>query len=291
MSDDKRTCVVTGANGYVGSRIVGHLRRKDWRVFEMRHDVTTVDPDHGERIPFSLEKGSAPRDFRGIDTLIHCAYDFRPTGWREIVAVNVDGSRRLLETAREAGVRTIVLISTLSAFDGCRSLYGKAKLAIEEIAARFGATRVRPGLVWGDQPGGTFGALESVVSVTPIVPLVGSGRYRQYLSHEEDLCRAIRILCSHPRAGSLEPITAAAERPLTLREILETLAERRAKKVSFIPVPESWILAALRGVEMAGLRMAFRSDGLISLMNQNPCPDFGPTREIQATFREFGSGT
>jgi nucleoside-diphosphate-sugar epimerase len=291
MSDEGRVCAVTGANGYVGSRIVSHLRRRDWRVFEMRHDVTTLDLDHSDRIPYSLEKGPAPRDLRGIDALIHCAYDFRPTRWREIVGINVDGSKRLLEVAREAGVSTIILISTLSAFDGCRSFYGKAKLAIEEIAVRFGAARVRPGLVWGDQPGGTLGALERVVSITPIVPLVGDGHYLQYLSHEEDLCRAVRKLCSDPQAGGLGPIIAASERPLTLRKILETLAERRAKKVSFIRIPQSWILAALRGVEMVGLRAPFRSDSLISLMNQNPHPDFGPTREIEATFREFGANT
>jgi nucleoside-diphosphate-sugar epimerase len=289
MSDEARACAVTGANGYVGSRIADYLRHEGWRVVELRHDVTTRDPDRPDRIPFSLETGPTPEDLHGLDALVHCAYDFRPTRWPTIVNVNVDGSERVLRAAGEAGVPATVLISTLSAFDGCRSLYGRAKLAIEEIGAGFGAARVRPGLVWGNEPGGTLGALGRVVGATPVVPLVGDGHYLQYLAHEDDLGRLVEALFRHPGAGRLPPVTAAAEKPLTLRRILEALAERRAKKVSFLRVPEAWTLAALRGLEMARIRTGFRSDSLISLMNQNPHPDFGPTRELEATFREFGT--
>jgi nucleoside-diphosphate-sugar epimerase len=260
----------------------------------MRHDQVARDPDHPDRIPFSLEKGMSSSDLQGMNALIHCAYDFRATRWRDIARVNVDGSARLFEAAQAAGVSRIVCLSTMSAFEGCRSLYGKAKLAIEKTALRFGAVRVRPGLIYGDRPGGTVGALERVVSMSPIVPLVDDGRYLLYLAHEEDLCRLAHELCDRAelsdRMRSMGPITAAAEGPHSLREILETLARRRGKRVAFVPVPRCWILGPLRAVESVGLRAGVRSDSLISLVNQDPSPDFGPTREMHTSFRSFDTG-
>lgn len=280
-----RTCAVTGASGYVGSRIVEQLRRERWRVLELRRDTRAVGAD---RIPYSLEEDPPAGALAHCNALVHCAYDFRPVRWDDIARVNVEGSRRLLGEAAEAGVTRIVVVSTLSAFEGCRSLYGRAKLAIEEIAARIGAARIRPGLVWGDRPGGTLGALDRVVATTPIVPLPGDGRHLQYLCHEEDLARAIRELLDRTEAEIPAPIVAAAEEPLTLRGILETLAERRGKRVSFLRVPEGWALAGLRAVEAAGLRAGFRSDSLVSLMNQNPAPDFGAAHALGIPFRAFG---
>lgn len=282
-----RSCAVTGAGGYVGSRIVRHFRANGWRVRELRHDRQARDVDRTDLLPFFLEREPDERDLRDIDALVHCAYDFRPTRWDDIVRVNVDGSIRLLEAARQAGVSRVVFLSTISAFDGCVSRYGRAKLAIEEQARRLGIACVRPGLVYGDQPGGTLGALERVVSTSPIVPLVGDGSYLQYLAHEDDLCSLVGELCERSEAAGPTPIVAASDRPHSLREILHTLARRRGRRVFFVPVPRGLVFAALRIAEGLGLPVGFRSDSLTSLTNQDPEPDFRPTHEMSTTFRRF----
>ena len=79
-----------------------------------------------------------------MSALVHCAYDFKPLRWDEIRAVNVEGARKLFPAARAAGVEKIICISSISAYDGCRSLYGKAKLEIEKIALDNGALVIRP---------------------------------------------------------------------------------------------------------------------------------------------------
>lgn len=282
-----RSCAVTGANGYVGSAVANRFRRDGWHVREMRHDRNVSGTDNREWVPFSLERATREEDLHGIDTLIHCAYDFTPTRWREIERINVDGSSRLFEAARNAGISRIIHLSTMSAFQGCSSLYGKAKLAIEEAATAAGGICVRPGLVYGDEPGGTMGALARLVSVTPVIPLVGKGQYVQYLAHQDDLCNAILELISLSPTLQQAPLLAASEVPRTLHEILEALAARRSRNVSFIPVPKGLVLATLKSAEAVGLRLGFRSDSLISLVNQDPNPDFGPTRQIETSFRTF----
>ncbi|MFZ1992341.1 MAG: NAD(P)-dependent oxidoreductase, partial [Alphaproteobacteria bacterium] len=131
-----RRCLLTGAGGYVGSRIARRLRADGWQVTALSrqpsHDVE-------QTIPFKLGDPTDPDKLRGFDALIHAAYDQRVITWSEIETVNVRGSQSLLGAAHQAGVRNIVFISTISAFDGCKSLYGKGKLAVEATAREFGA--------------------------------------------------------------------------------------------------------------------------------------------------------
>ncbi len=46
-------------------------------------------------------------------------------------------------------MRRIIVLSSMSAFSGTEQLYGRAKLAIQELARSFGAASVRPGLGMG----------------------------------------------------------------------------------------------------------------------------------------------
>lgn len=286
-SKESRTCAITGANGYVGSRLADYFRWQGWQVREMRHDRSPRVPEPPDWIPFSLQRTVDPGDLQAVELLIHCAWDFRPVRWDHIARVNVRGAQRLFESAREAGVSRIINVSTMSAFVGCRSLYGKAKLEIEKLSRRFGSVSIRPGLVFGERPGGTVGALRRAVSLFPLIPLVDDGRFLLHLVHEQDLCRLVRKLADLPAAGDGRPILAAAERPHSLRDILQTLAKQQGKRISFLQVPRSWLLTVLRAAEAIGLPTGFRSDSLISLVSQDPSPDFTRAREIGVPFREF----
>ena len=122
---------------------------------------------------------------------MHCAYDFKPLRREEIRAVNVKGSRKLFQAARAADVGKIICISSISAYDGCCSLYGRAKLEIEKIALENGALVIRPGLVYGSGPGGMFGKLTTQVRKSSVIPMIGDGSQIQFLVHNGDLCAFI----------------------------------------------------------------------------------------------------
>ena len=129
----------------------------------------------GDTVRLRLGDEVQPEIFRSrnITALVHCAYDFKPVSRREIQRVNVEGSRKLLAAATAGGVQRIAVMSTISAFEGCRSDYGKAKLEIEAAARAAGALVVRSGLVWADGPpsgGGMFGSLARSVGAS-MVPL------------------------------------------------------------------------------------------------------------------------
>ena len=110
----------------MGGRLKAHLQRRGWRIIEW-----TRQPAPGSNgVPFQLGQTIDPHSLTGVGALVHCAYDFAPSRWKEIETINITGSERLFQAARAAGVAKIVCISSLSAFAGCRSLYGKAKLRV-----------------------------------------------------------------------------------------------------------------------------------------------------------------
>jgi nucleoside-diphosphate-sugar epimerase len=181
----------------------------------------------------------------------------------------------------------VVCISSISAFKGCRSLYGQAKLEIEKIARSFGALTLRPGLIHGEPPAGMFGRLVHQVEHSRVLPLAGGGRQIQYLVHDSDICALVARFGAGALAVPADPVTLAHEQPWTFRQILEAIARARGKKLRFVPLPWRLLWTAIKCAEAGGIRLGFRSDSLVSLMYQNPNPSFALARELGAACRPF----
>jgi nucleoside-diphosphate-sugar epimerase len=274
-------CVLTGANGFVGSRLKAYLQKRDFQVVDW-----TRRPVSGScGAVFRLGQEVLPVQFADATALVHCAYDFAPRKWSEVVAINVRGSEQLLHAAKAAGVARLVFISSLSAFAGCRSLYGRAKLEIEKTALSLGALVVRPGLVYGDQPGGVFGGLVNQVRKARVIPLLRGGRQPQYLVHGDDLGAIVARYLNGEISAPAHPVTLAHEHPWPMRELLLQISAALNREVRFVSVPWRLAWAGIKTLEIVRLPAPFRSDSLIGYIYQNPAPDFSPAQRLQAECR------
>jgi nucleoside-diphosphate-sugar epimerase len=184
-------------------------------------------------------------------------------------------------------VGKIVCISSISAYPGCKSLYGRAKLEIETIAQDHRALTIRPGLIYSDQPGGMFGKLINQVRHAPFIPLMGDGSQIQYLLHLEDLARFLEQHASQSSEIFPNILTAANERPWPFKELLQEIGRRVNKTPKFVKAPWKMLWLALKSAETCGLRLNFRSDSLVSLMHQNPFPDFSPNAALGLACRSL----
>jgi nucleoside-diphosphate-sugar epimerase len=288
MSDamNKPVCAITGSNGYVGGRVKNYFAGHGWEILEM-----TRRPGPGSRmVQFQLGGDIPPELLSGVAALVHCAYDFKPLRWPEIRAVNVEGSRKILEAARAAKIPKIIFISSISAFDGCRSLYGRAKLEIEKIALDHGALVIRPGLVYGSGPGGMFGKLAAQIRNSSVIPLIGDGSQIQFLVHHEDLSAFVEKFAAEKVQMPPAILTAAHARPWPFKQLLLEIARGLGKKPKFIPLPWRLVWLGLKSAEVCGLKLNFRSDSLVSLMHQNPSPDFSANTGAGLVCRPFEIG-
>jgi nucleoside-diphosphate-sugar epimerase len=286
-SPNQRTCLITGSRGYLGSCVKAKFQQAGWKVVELIRNPTQEEVRDGRAIQFRLGDEISVGQLPRADALVHCAHDFTLYDWKIIHAINVLGAEKLFEAARAAGVSWPVFISSMSAFEGCKSMYGRAKLEIEKRIQSGNVFLVRPGLIYGDHPEGIFGNLVKQAGHSIALPLIGGGKQVLCLTHQDDLCEAILRHASGEIPADPEPVTAAHEQGWAFRSILGELARAQGRRPRFFSVP--WRLAWLliKGGEVCHLPLPFRSDSLVSLMNQNLRPSFELTRRLGLKFRPF----
>lgn len=234
---------ITGGAGFVG----GHLTRQ---LRAAGHEVAV------------FTRGSPARNLAGFDALIHAAWDFADPNGSVAHAVQV------LEYARAGRVPRLIFISSLSAFEGCRSRYGKAKLAVEQIVTAFSGINVRLGLVYDETNRGLSGALKRLAAL-PVVPLPGAGDQILHLINADDLGPVFLDLIENFRRTT---VNLADPEPVTMAGLMRRFARAQNKRPIFIPIPWRLLWIPLRLFEAGGFKLKFRSDSLVSLMNQNPPP-------------------
>jgi nucleoside-diphosphate-sugar epimerase len=276
---------VNGASGYMGGKIASRLAAEGWNVLGLgRRPAGLPGVSDAE---YRLGETPKPEALAGLDALVHCAWDFGQRTWRDIDAVNVQGTKRLFEAASEAGVGRIVHISTVSASGVPRSMYGRAKLFTEAAALERGGAVVRPGLLYGGEAGGMVGMLTALVRALPVVPvLVGPDR-PLFLAHEDDVTALVAMVAggSEPSAGA--PLVAASREPHTLREILGAIAESEGRRRLFLRVPWQTAYLPLRAAEAVRVPLPMRSDSALSIATLDPDPFAWGAYPTTATFRPF----
>jgi nucleoside-diphosphate-sugar epimerase len=251
---------ITGATGYLGSVLSDHFSSRGDEVVAL----TRRRPGHpvSEWRQFELGRPVDATIFQDVDALIHAAWVLSGKDTTQLWRENVIGSRRLLEAAVNAGVQKVVFVSSMSAYFGTRQTYGLMKLAVERTALDLGCVVVRPGLVYGDSPGGMAGTLRKV-SRLPLWPRFKSAKL--FLAHEDDVAQAIATAVDHYDELSGEIIGLANPQSLDLVSILAGLSGEHTSRPS-LPVPAAPVMATLRLLEGAGVPFPFRSDSLLGLI-------------------------
>ena len=247
---------VTGASGYIGTHLVERLNAAGMDVIPLSRRAAG-----GAR----WQLGEAAR-LDGVHVLVHCAFDFQR------YEANVPGVRRLLESATAAGVDGVVHLSSLSAFPGCRSVYGRTKLAIEELVQAHNGTSIRSATVWGGNAGGPVGSITRVVRKSPIVPwFAGCDPLR--LVHVDDLVTAIQDAIVHRNRLRGRVISVASGDVVRFDQLVQLLSARLGLRPLLVPVPAVLAQWSLQIAERLGVHAPLRADSLRDLRHANPDPD------------------
>lgn len=280
LGNPGRVCAVTGASGYVGARITEFFQLAGFQVLRLGRDRRR------DNRFFELGATVGPALLHGVDVLVHCAYDPRARTAAEDEHVNVRGSRLLLDAARQAGVRRIIFISTVSAFEKCQSFYGQGKYSVEQVVLAMNGIVLRPGLVYGGSGRGMLGTLCRLARL-PVLPVFDGGKQEFVLVHVDDLARCAVEAASWDEKFTRKPVVVANRVTVQFKTLLEVLAVSQGRKLRTFSVPGRVALLLLRVLEKTGLKIRFRSDSLVSMLNPNPRLDFSPGEKLGLTFRSI----
>lgn len=253
---------VTGINGYVGGVVAAAVVAAGGEAVGF-----SSSPKFGQ-VEYRLGAPLRPQSVEGLTAVVHAAHDFS-AGPACTRAVNTEGSLPLLAAAHEADV-PVVLVSSLAAFIGCRSAYGRAKLELEQRVFEAGGRVLRAGVVFGDGAGGIVGSLNTAVSALPAVPIFAP-HSPTYVTEAQALGRLVVCLASGTGAlATRRPVLAAADLPISFVSFVRHLGAIHGRRVRIVPVPIRLGLFTLRLGERLNLPMPFRSDSLVALAHPIP---------------------
>jgi nucleoside-diphosphate-sugar epimerase len=191
--------VVTGASGFIGQRLCAALRERGRVIALLRRDqsgpwddVVIADVGRDDIPARALEGANAVFHFAGR---AHAVTE-RRADLDLYTRVNVEGTRRVVDAARAAGVRRFVFASSVKAMgegDGDETLspYGQSKRDAEAIVLRGMPEPVvlRLALVYGPGVEGNLGGMLRAIKAYRFPP-PPSVHNRRAMIHVDDVVRA-----------------------------------------------------------------------------------------------------
>lgn len=215
---DGLRCLVTGSAGFVGTNLVRALLSRGCVVHGFDKAPAPFEDSNLRWFRGDVRNPDHLRDAcKDVDTIFHTAamietLTYAPQAFAEVVrAVNVDGTRNVLEVAQQSGVRRLVHTSSIitaprddhrgaqegAAYSAARDLYSSTKVASEQLVL---AANGEAGLLTSAvRPGGIYGPGERKTLIGPLIvslkqgaPLVffGDGSSRMDYTYIDNLVDA-----------------------------------------------------------------------------------------------------
>ena len=275
--------LVTGATGFTGGHLAATLAA---RGDEVRALVRPKSRARFDRSPLAAagvagvegdltNLASMRRAVAGIEVVYHIAATYREAGqpnsaYRDI---NVQGTRHVLESAREAGVRRVVHCSTGGVHGHVANppanedapfnpgdVYQQTKLEAEQLAREFGKSSgldvvvARPIGIYG--PGDKRFLRMFRGLACGRFPLIGSGQIFYHLTFIDDLVEGFR-LCGTVDAAAGRTYLLAGPRYTTLESLLGLVARELnvAPPKTHLPVWPFWTTGLLCELACIPLRI------------------------------------
>jgi|SRR5919108_782163 NADH dehydrogenase len=222
---------ITGGTGFVGGHLARELAaRGDEAVLIARgKDLRNKSIYKLAATRFFTSDLSDAQDLRrafsGCDAVAHCAGINREIGAQTYQRVHVEGTKHVVEAARQAGVRKMILLSFLRARPKCSSAYHESKWAAEEIVRASGLdyTIFKAGVVYG-RGDHMLDHLSHALYTFPIFGLVGMKEKPIRPLAVEDLVTAILVSAQDARLSN-KTVSITGPEEIALREAVQRVGQ------------------------------------------------------------------
>ncbi|GAB3410615.1 NAD(P)H-binding protein [Schumannella luteola] len=222
---------ITGGTGFVGRHLAARLDPSDTVIVSRRTGVEIDDVD------------ALAAAFAGCDAVAHCAGINREIGDQTFQRVHVDGTRAVIEAARRAGVKRIVLLSFLRARPDCGSPYHESKWAAEQLVRASGLdyTILKSGMVYGRGDH----MVDHVTKAVRTLPVFGTVGFRERTVRPVPVDDEVDVLLAALEGRIAEPTVAVmGAEELPLGDAVRRIARVAGGRVLYVPLPV-WAIRVL----------------------------------------------
>jgi len=224
--------VITGATGYIGSRLAqcaldrGAVVVSASRRPPARQEFSWIPWDITSDQPIQLPVGTT--------AVIHLAAN---TSSDESIneTLEVDAAENLISAASAARAK-FIFVSSQAARQGAPTEYGRIKWRIEGATQAARGWVIRPGQVYGGELRGLFGQMANLIRQLPAIPAFLPAPLIQPI-HVDDLADAMLCLVERDDVPS-GIISLGAPEPVSFSSFLSELARSRLRcSRMVIPIP------------------------------------------------------
>ncbi len=231
------TIIVTGANGFVGTRFIQYNQNK-YRL-----------------IPVSLRNtGPTDIDLTDVDAIVHLAvvaHDFRKVNHDIQFAVNYDLTKQLADYAKKMKVPHFIFISTAKVYGDVSKevldesspcfpidAYGKSKLKAELYlqsiqSDNFKVAIIRPPLIYGPEVKGNMLRILRLADKNLPLPFRNTNNQRS-LVFIDNLVELLNRIIDHKESGIF---IAGDAKPVSMERLVVMIRSAMNKKIRMIGLP------------------------------------------------------
>src|SRR5229473_4961351 len=239
LTDRGMSCAtVFGGTGFVGRRVVRHLRESGTRVRVVsRHRGRTEDDGIEQIAADAHDERFVAAAVAGADGVVNAISLYVQHGSDTFHSVHVEAAGKIARAARQAGISRFVHISGIGANTASPSTYirsrGEGEAAVQ--TAFPGAVIVRPAVMFAADDAFLTTILRLLRSL-PAYPIFGDGRTRLQPVHADNVAAAIaQILRQSQKPYPVYEL--AGPRVYSYEELLRTIARIAGLRPVLMRIP------------------------------------------------------
>lgn len=250
--------LVTGATGFTGSRLVPLLLDSAFQVRVFARPAS-------DRSPFAaLDVEWATGDLSDTHALTSALHGVGAL--INIASLGFGHADSILRSAKEAGVRRGIFISTTAIFTQLNAGSKSIRLAAEEAVQTSGLdfTILRPTMIYGSPRDRNMWRLMRLLRVSPVIPIFGNGESLQQPIFVDDVAQAVLLALQNDITIG-RSYNISGRDPLTYNQVIDTVASALGKRVWKLHLPYMPIVHVLQFTERMKIRLPVKAEQVLRL--------------------------
>jgi NADH dehydrogenase len=262
---------ITGGAGFVGRHLAERYDPSEVVVVSRRTGVDIDDVD------------ALAAAFAGCDVVAHCAGINRQIGAQTYQKVHIDGTRAVVEAARRAGVKRILMLSFLRARPDCGSPYHESKWAAEELIRQSGLdyTILKAGMIYGHGDHLVDHVSRSVQTL-PVFATVG---LREKSIRPIPVAEMVDVLVAAADGElSYSTVAVVGGEQLMLSDVVHRIADIVGRRVLVVPAPV-WTIRVLAQITEWTMKVPLIAKAQARMLAEGVSEAAPPTDELPESLR------